>query len=292
MKPCLPRRCSITCHGRAALRRAAGAGLLVLGLTAAAPENAFSFQESAAAARAAELFAERCKKSGEFIHRTVDDVDGIFLLKLRPKRINTGKLKSDQYALDDPYGRDLGGDAFIQSLLRGSYQAAVSGIPAPGSPPRNGYSYVDAVDPQDGLRYRYTGSVEEPWLVDKHYLKGYLRFAMKRVVAPVEAPRFGVTYDDISTREQRDHWIAGSSLKVVDLKTNEVVAERIGYMMDRGQGSTAGGRSPWLHAADNACPSFYRNPQIPKIGLAANAQRNQTLDFVEKVLKPRLSTGN
>lgn len=94
-------------------------------------------------------------------------------------------------------------------------------------------------------------------------------------------PRYGVTYDDISTREERDFWIAGSSLKVIDLQTKEVMAERIGYMMDRGQGNTNSGRSPWLFAADNACPPFGSR-------YGAAAQTNQTEKFVESVLKPIL----
>jgi hypothetical protein len=90
-----------------------------------------------------------------------------------------------------------------------------------------------------------------------------------------------VTYDDISTREERDYWIAGSLLKVIDLQTNEVMAERIGYMMDRGQGNTGGGRSPWLFAADNACPVF--GPE--KVGLSRSFhQPSQTRNFVEQVL--------
>ncbi|MBK7022991.1 MAG: hypothetical protein IPH41_05590 [Sulfuritalea sp.] len=76
-------------------------------------------------------------------------------------------------------------------------------------------------------------------------------------------------------------WIAGSSLKVIDLRTNEVMAERIGYMMDRGQGNTSGGRSPWLLAADNACPKF--GPE--KVGAPRSFhQPRQTRNFVEKVL--------
>ncbi len=88
-----------------------------------------------------------------------------------------------------------------------------------------------------------------------------------------------MTFDDISTREDREYWIAGSSLKVIDLANNEVIAERIGYMVDWAQGSRAGGRSPWLFAADNACPRFSdRN--------GSSAQSYQALDFVEQVLKP------
>jgi hypothetical protein len=67
------------------------------------------------------------------------------------------------------------------------------------------------------------------------------------------------------------------------------MAERIGYMMDRGQGNRSGGRSPWLFAADNACPGFQRNPNRPiPPGRGASAQSHQTEDFVETILKPIL----
>lgn len=227
---------------------------------------------------AEKMFAERCKKSGEFIHRTAEGVEGVFLMKLRPKEMNSG----DQYKMDDPYGRDLGGDGYILTFVRGSYQAQTKGTPYPGSPPRIGYSYVEAVDPQDGRRYRYTGRIDQPWLRDKSYGEWVRRFVLEKVPAPSSAPRYGVTYDDISTREDRDYWIAGSSLKVIDLKTNEVMAERIGYMMDRGQGSkgAGSGRSPWLLAADYACPAF-----APRNG--STAQPYQSLVFVEKILEPQ-----
>jgi len=111
---------------------------------------------------------------------------------------------------------------------------------------------------------------------------------MERIDAPGPAPRYGITYDDISTREEREYWIAGSSLRVIDLKTQEVMAERIGYMMDRAQGSGAGGRSPWLRrspwllAANYACPGFGTSRH------ASVAQIGQTQLFAETVLKPKL----
>ena len=103
-------------------------------------------------------------------------------------------------------------------------------------------------------------------------------FVLDKIPAPGPAPRYGVTYDDISTREEREPWIAGSSLKVIDLQTNEVMAERIGYMMDRGQGDTSGGRSPWRLAANAACPAFPRFERNPPF------QLQQTRRFVEAVL--------
>jgi hypothetical protein len=240
---------------------------------------------SARLAKAKALFAQRCQTAGEKIARTVESVEGVLLLKVRPSHVNFG----DQFALDDPYGSDLGGEGYIQSFTRGSYQVNAEGTPAPGSPPRLGFLYVEAADPADGRRYRYTGRIEEPWQTNKSFLKGYLRFALDKAPAPEKPPRYGVTYDDISTQEERAYWIAGSSLRVIDLQTNEVIGERVGYMMDVLQGDRLGGRSPWLAAADHACPTFFRNPLVPARGPAFAAQARQAQDFVEKVLKPKLA---
>lgn len=225
------------------------------------------------------MFAERCSTAGEKIDRTADNVEGILLMKLRPNEINYG----DQFRMDDPYGRDFGGDAYIRSFLKGFFEVNYRRpeIPRPNAPPHVAYQYVEAIDPADGKRYRYTGRIDQPWLRDKRYGEWVREFVLEKSPAPGPSPRYGVTYNDISTREEREHWIAGSSLKVIDLKTNEVMAERIGYMMDRGQGYTSGGRAPWLLAADNACPPF-----APRHG--ATAQPLQTENFVEKVLKPKL----
>jgi hypothetical protein len=243
--------------------------------------------------KAEALFKERCKTAGEFIKRTVDNVEGIYLMKLRPSKINYG----DQFVLDDPYGRDLGGEGYFHAFLRGSDMRTTP--TRPGDPLRLGYHYVEADDPKDGKRYWYTGARKAVGQMDKtapnvqSLLKSnpnadikIYAFVLDKAPAPRTPPRYGVTYDDISTREDRELWIAGSSLKVIDLKTNEVIAERIGYMMDKGQGNNSGGRSPWLLAADNACPDFHRfpNPLVRVPG--ASAQARQTQDFVEKVLHP------
>jgi hypothetical protein len=209
------------------------------------------------------MFAERCKTAGEKIYRTVENVEGVYLLKIRPKQINF----DDQFRLDDPYGSDLGGDGYIESFLSDTHV-----------PQRPAYVYAEAIDPQNGRRYRYTVRIEEPWQTNKSYLKGYTRFVLDKVAASGPTPRYGVTYDDISTREEREYWIAGSLLRVIDLQTDEVIAERVGYMMDWAQGSRGGGRSPWLLATRQACPEFP--------GLHSVAQTRQTKRFVEKVLKP------
>jgi hypothetical protein len=253
--------------------------LLSLSLLGACSSQPKTYQPSERQTKAMAMWQERCKSAGEKIYKTVENVQGVYLMKIR-----TSTNFGDQFKLDDPYGHDSTDKEYILNFLRGYYHQRNE--PAiPGSPPRTGYTYVEAVEPADGQRYRYTGRVEEPWKTNKSYLEGYKRFVLDKTPAAGPAPRYGVTYDDISTREEREHWIAGSSLKVVDLQTNEVIAERIGYMVDWAQGSRAGGRSPWLFAADNACPGFQWNPNFP-VRNGSGEQAGQTLVFVEKVLKP------
>ena len=118
-----------------------------------------------------------------------------------------------------------------------------------------GYRFVEAIDPKDGKLYRFTAHIERPGLTDpEKFARNYVRFVLDREPITQRTARYGVTYDDISTREDRDYWIAGSSLRVIDLETNEVIAERIGYMMDYGQGPHGAARQGWTYARNNACP--------------------------------------
>jgi hypothetical protein len=231
------------------------------------------------ARRAEALFKLHCTTAGETIKHTVRDIDGIFLLKDRPDKINF----SDQFLMDDPYGRDLGGDGYIESFLKARhepgrrYAALLKKKPLRDPAEPIGYDYVDMADAVNGLEDRYTAYVDQPGITDPKFALDYFRVILQKTPSTGRKPRYGVTYDDISTHEDRVHWIAGSSLKVIDLKTNEVIAERIGYMIDGSQGDTAGGRSPWLLAASVACPAFPGRHAY---------QSGQAARFVEKVLVP------
>jgi hypothetical protein len=212
-------------------------------------------------------YAMRCKSAGEKIYKTVENVEGIFLIKLRPVD-NPSDPVPRQFRMNDPYGEDYNDEGFIKSFFWGRAQ---DGRITESSSIGLGYQYVDAIDPHDGNRYRYRSDLNDPDH-DK----------INKAALVVSGPRYGVTYDDISTIEDRKLWIAGSSLRVIDLETNEVIAERIGYMIDRGQGSEAGFRQPWAFAAYTACPAF----PLVRPGDTYVRQIGQTRIFVEKVLKP------
>ena len=234
--------------------------------------------------RAMAMWKARCEKSGVFVHKTVSNVEGIHLINVR-LRSNFGDSEEEQYALDDPYGHDSTGDLYIHNFLRGFHHHP-KGKPSPyNDAPRIGYDFVEAVDPKDGKLYRFTSRVEEPWLTDKRYLKGVTQLVLERTPIEKRSARYGVKFQDISTREERDYWIAGSSLKVIDLETGAVLGERVGYMVDWAQGSKVGSRSPWLFAADNACPDFFHG--LPRRSPAFVSQSGQSLDFVERVLKAK-----
>ena len=161
-------------------------------------------------------------------------------------------------------------DGYILLMLGGKDAAG-----KPNNSTRDGaiYKFVVAKDLRDGKLYRY-----ELAPVKSNSVGLSLR---KEPATTQQLPRYGVTFDDISTKEDRDYWIAGSSLRVIDLKTSEILAERVGYMFDAEQGDKSGGRAPWLYAEYNACPAF------PRVHGTYPDQTGQTRIFVEKVLNSK-----
>lgn len=195
-------------------------------------------------AKAEAIFEERCKTAGEKIYKTAEGVEGFYLVKVRKDDPN---FTTNQNA-EDPYGssRDDSGDGFILSFLHGR---DAKGNRSRWYNDRPGYRYIETIDPGDGKRYRYTGEMRplregaDP------------QMTFRKEPAPGLMPRYAVDFEDLTTPDERLQWIAGGALRVIDLETNEVMAERIGYMVDKGLGAKGGERSPWGYAASEwSCP--------------------------------------
>lgn len=228
-------------------------------------------------------FETRCKTAGEKITHSIENVDGVVWMKWREKGMN----RHDQFKLDDPFGKDCEAEGCIRLLL---HPQGVSKLPEVARRYVGGYLFVETIDPRDGVRYRYT-AVLKPLEGQREEFERSVEqtgfgadpegvfVALERKQIDAFTARYGITWDDISTHEDREFWIAGGSLKVVDLKTNEPIAERIGYMMDRGQGSEAGFRSPWLSAEYAACPAFDKSESN------SPTKTSRSRDFIRKVLK-------
>jgi hypothetical protein len=199
--------------------------------------------------KAKALFDERCKTAGEKIYRTVDGVEGIFLMNLRNESSNF----SDQYKQNDPYGYSGTGDDYIKLFIRGRSTVPTTIGKIVDSKNIVTYKYAEApsTDGKGFVRYTTITSKEDSERITRN---GGGTVPITKTMVSQRSAKFGIAWSDISTKQDRDNWIAGGLLKIIDLANNEVIAERIGYMFDKGLGNTAGGRSPWAFARDNACP--------------------------------------
>jgi hypothetical protein len=155
-----------------------------------------------------QYFDHLCKaEAGEFIYKTVKNVDG--LLQMRPRDRVFDSYMEHLYALEDPFG----------------------------------YEDWEAKNPQNTFvrpqRYRYFESPIRPSealkVPNAHY-KHFYGYDDKDPNTMSEEPvmegksQYGFTWRGITRPHDRDLGIAGGELIVLDLKNNEVLAVRRGFI--------------------------------------------------------------
>lgn len=222
-------------------------------------------------AKARSLFEERCKTAGERIYKTAEKVEGVYLVKIRKTSDTT-----NQFERNDPAGDRAHDAGYIQSFFMGrSDDAGPNGSFLLTHKNRRGaYRFVEVPAGESNRVVRYTD--QRP--VSAEGTLPEVRLQEEIVQRP--AARYAIDWQDISTPQDRNEWIAGSRILVTDLQTNELLAERIGYVFDPALGDKSGGRQPWAYAAYTACPGFPRlHGQYPH-------QWGLTRNFAELVLKP------
>ncbi len=209
-------------------------------------------------AKAQAIFAERCKTAGVVIHRTVKDVEGIELKKIRPKLEFGDKRYFDPMFEGAAMAGESGGVDYIKQFLMFEYRSpdtpTIRGSLGPMTletrqtrpDARNGYAFVEYVDTQDHRRYR----CRPDWSLNHpNWIAGQLKC---ETVADSKA-RYSLDYEDVVDRKDREHWVAGTTLRVVDKVTGEVVAELKRFVIDPGFGVSTTGRWPW---SQGACQDF------------------------------------
>ncbi len=217
-------------------------------------------------------FEIRCKSGGDTVHRTVPNVDGLVLLKI-PDRHDHSRVADATYPEAARFG-EATEEGYIRSWLRWPpppQPAPGASAPAPGTRPV-GYEFVDVIDAATSTRYRYRIVLRKLWPD-----RPDMTLDLAREVATGPRPRYGVTYEDVIDPADREHWIAGDVLRVIDLETSEVVGERKRYLWDTGLGGTGGFRQPWTWASgygkrcpdgpgrlDEITPKFVHSVLIPK----------------------------
>lgn len=218
-------------------------------------------------------FEERCKLAGEKVYQPLTKVRGIEILRMR-RAVDS----MDQWSREDPFSDSSPEKSYIRNFI--VWRDAAGHTAYLSKPAVPGFDFVDTPGP-DGTRIRYTGTYEA--LQSKWATPGSVRFKDVATPAPMARAKYGVTFEDISTTEDRRRWIAGGTISLIELATGNVVAERTGFMMDplNGAGVTHG-RQPWAIAPRVACPAF---PISDVTGLPD--QHAMTRNWLERLILDR-----
>jgi hypothetical protein len=218
-----------------------------------------NYAEKLAKARA--IFAERCKTAGVVIHRTVKDVEGIELKRVRPELAYADKRYFDPMFDGAAMAGEVQGDDYIQQFLmnefRNKFLPEVRGGLGPNFEPGHqslpairGYRFVEHIDPGNGVRHRFTPAWKPG---EKNWVEGQL----KREPVQSSSTRYALDYEDLVDPADRAYWVAGTKLRVIDKQTGEVMAELTRFVIDPGFGGSSTGRWPWQHAGmrvEQQCP--------------------------------------
>jgi len=213
-----------------------------------------------------EYFDHLCKtEAGEFIYKTVENVAG--LLQLRPREHPTDSELEHLYAMEDPYGhsvgvRDHAEEYFVQPAI-GKYQFLE--IPLPErSQAREERMYLRFYrDPTAHAGKDYQTAINGTF-VRVPYVVGH-------VTVPSSQSRYGYTWRGVGRPHDRRLGIAGGELIILDLRTNEVLAVRRGFVRS---GSMRNMTGVWWLTAQ----------KCSKESLKTDVQ------FINQVLMPVLST--
>lgn len=240
-----------------------------------------AYQEKYAKAKA--LFEERCKTAGVVIKRIVKDVEGIELTKVRQPVPWAGKEYFDPMWAEAAMGAEARGHDYINQFLmtesidkldpdrRGSLNSPDLDS-GPRSLRKRGYRYVEILDLRTQQRSRAELETYPPGT--NLWIK-----APRFTAITTSTTRYALDYEDLLNAKDRDLWVAGTVLKVIDKNSGEVIAQLTRYIWDSGLGVSTTGRWPWQHAASSG-PSQVC-PDIP--GTSQTLSRR----FVDTVLIPK-----
>ena len=195
-----------------------------------------------------QYFDHLCKtKAGEFIYKTVENVEGLYLMRPREK-VDDDRLQH-LYALEDPYAySDIETEAPQKLLI---------------NPPWWNYKFFEIRKPE-----MVSARSETKYLRYFGYVQGKSPMSIQEV--STLNSRYGYTWRGIKRPHDRELGIVGGERIVMDLQSNEVLAVRRGYIRSGDVQNKSTGVW-WL--GGHVCPAY------------TNANRH-TYAFMSKVLKP------
>lgn len=199
-----------------------------------------------------EYFDHLCKtEAGEFIYKTVENVEGFYLM--RPRKRATDYEMEHLYGLEAPYIEVHGeyyspGEYFIQPHM-GKYQFLE--VPLPQGETRS-----------DGSKYRryYRDENAHPGEKYQTAINGkavFVPYVVAETLADSLKSKYGVTWRGIVRSHDRELGIAGSELIILDLGTNKVLAVRRGF---KRTGDVRNNLTGIWWLAGQTCPKLSEKP--------------------------------
>jgi hypothetical protein len=214
--------------------------LFVIGLGLAYPVKIAlerkAFRDTRAAAEA--HFRKMCEtKAGEWMYSRPETVNGVVLL--RPRSKASDRDLRDQHWTGDPYGYSPFEVDPIGFLVTPNHPVL---------------AFVEVFVSADA-----SASVGSGWLRYEVDSTNPSQISVRAVPIPYRTAQYGFTWRDISTPEDREHWVAGGEMALVEIATGTVVARRVGYIWNYFMGGLPDYSLSWLLAGDarrSHCPSF------------------------------------
>jgi len=157
---------------------------------------------------------------GDRIYRRVDNVEGVLQMKSRnPDGVYQW---ADQFGMAEPWALAFG------DTDRGAVELGIRGA---------GYWFIEhrsphgALEGSAGRRQALVSTATRTKLTGPEVFASAEGFLMDRrqLKVTTTVSRYGYTTEDLTTEAMRRRWIAGGRLKIIDLQTNEVLAERVGF---------------------------------------------------------------
>lgn len=183
------------------------------------------------------VFDEQCKKAGEKIYRTVDNVDGVMLIKIAWKN---EKREFDpmweEAAMNRISTYPHTAKKYIDTFL--SYDVDYNVPKQKYHYWTNGYKFVDVLEKNDN------SNTEENIVTRYTRVEPIKDSELNREFQPVNPARYAVTYENNVDPELRKHWVAGTTFKIIDRQTDELLAEKTFFAFGNGYN----GNAPWSRA--------------------------------------------
>lgn len=228
------------------------------------------------------LFKKLCADAGDKVYRTAENVEGVRLLKVIDEKSQDVTVESgNPGSIMWEYAAILGASGswetdsdnpkeYIETFMEYKDEIDPQSQTGPRTAPTSGsrYDYVDVLQP-DGSIVRYSGGPFSYSPFQEHR-----RTLRKHPRPPKHPARYGVTFENNVDPALRRQGIAGTTIRVIDLKTNELMGERTTYVFDSSFGN-APYDNGWLRA--ERCTDKH----------AEKTRQHKIRYFVERVLKPK-----